>query len=141
MKAEERRSDVESELASEDPTDVDDMVFSEEESREVVVTLAERHDPAAMSTSDEQEMKRHAVVPLPRKRAASADAVGEREAKRTRSPRPSVVSLVSSPPTADAAEQARWSEELASTRVSPGPAPVRDSQREDAPPAAPVDVS
>ena len=38
MKARERRSDVESKLASEDPTDVDDMVFPEEESREVVVT-------------------------------------------------------------------------------------------------------
>ena len=32
VKARERRSDVESELASEDPTDVDNMVFSEEES-------------------------------------------------------------------------------------------------------------
>ena len=31
MRAEERRSDVESELASDDPTDVDDMVFSNEE--------------------------------------------------------------------------------------------------------------
>ena len=43
MKAGERRSDVESELTLEDPTDVDDMVFSEdEESCEVVVTSAER---------------------------------------------------------------------------------------------------
>ena len=43
MKAGEHRSDVESELKSEDPTEVDDMVFSEEEeSREVVVTLAVR---------------------------------------------------------------------------------------------------
>ena len=31
MKAEERKSDIESELESEDPMDVDDMVFSEEE--------------------------------------------------------------------------------------------------------------
>ena len=31
MKAGERKSDVEAELESEDPTDVDDMVFSEEE--------------------------------------------------------------------------------------------------------------
>ena len=46
MKAGERRSDIESELVSEDPTDVDDMVFSEEEeSQEVVVTSAERCDP------------------------------------------------------------------------------------------------
>jgi len=42
VKARERRSDIESDLQSEDPTDVDDMVFSkEEESWEVVVTLAE----------------------------------------------------------------------------------------------------
>ena len=44
MRAEECASDVESELASDDPpTDLDDMVFfDEEESREVVVTSAER---------------------------------------------------------------------------------------------------
>ena len=54
MKAGERRSDVESELESEAPTEVDDMIFSEdEESREVVVTSAERRDPAAMSAGDE----------------------------------------------------------------------------------------
>ena len=54
VKAEENRSEVESELESEDPTYVDDMVFSEEEeSQEVVVTLAEHHDPMAMSTGDE----------------------------------------------------------------------------------------
>ena len=54
VKAGERKSEVESELESEDPTDVDDMVFSEEEgSREVIVTSAERRDPAAMSADDE----------------------------------------------------------------------------------------
>ena len=54
MKAGERKSDVESELESEDPTDVDDMVFSEEEeSREVVVTSAEHRDPVATSAKDE----------------------------------------------------------------------------------------
>ena len=54
MKARERKSDVESELELEDPMDVDDMVFSEEEeSREVIVTSAERHDPTAMSAGDE----------------------------------------------------------------------------------------
>ena len=54
MKAGERRSDVESELVSEDPMDVDDMVFSkEEESPEVILTSAERRDPAATSTGDE----------------------------------------------------------------------------------------
>ena len=50
MKAGEHRSNVE----SEDPIDVDDMVFSkEEESREVVVTLAEHRNPTAMSAGDE----------------------------------------------------------------------------------------
>ena len=84
MKVGEHRSDVKSELALEDPTDVDDMVSSEEEeSREVVVTLTESHDPMAMSASDEQEAERRAVVPVPRKRAASIDAVSEWEAKRT----------------------------------------------------------
>ena len=78
VKARERRSDVESELALEDPIDVDDMVFSEEEeSREVVVTLAEHRDPTAMSVGDEQEAARRAVVPASRKRAVSADVVGE----------------------------------------------------------------
>ena len=81
VKAGERRSDVESELASEDPTDVDDMVFSEEQSREVVVTSAERRDPAATSAGEEREATRHAVASTLRKLAVSADAVGERAAK------------------------------------------------------------
>jgi len=105
MKAGERRSDVESELESENPIDVDDMVFSEEEeSREVVVTSAEHRDPAAMSAGDEQEAERRAVVPMPRKRAASADAIGEREAKQTRSPCPLAAAWVPSPPVVDVAE-------------------------------------
>ena len=54
VKAGERKSNVESKLESKDPTDVDDMVFfEEEESWEVVVTSAERRDPTAMSASDE----------------------------------------------------------------------------------------
>ena len=54
VKAGERKSDVESKLESEDPMDVDDMVFSkEEESREVVVTSVERRDPKAMFAGDE----------------------------------------------------------------------------------------
>ena len=60
------------------------MIFSEEEeSWEVIVTLAERCDPAAASASGEQEAKRRGDVPTPRKRAASTDTVGEWEAKRT----------------------------------------------------------
>ena len=97
VKAGENKSDVEFELKSEDPIDVDDMVFSEEEeSQEVVVTSVERRDPVAMSAGDEQEAERRGEVPVPRKHAASADAAGEREAKRARSPRPSVASPVSS---------------------------------------------
>ena len=55
MRARENRSDVESELELEDPIEVgDDMIFSkEEESQEVVVTLAELCDPVATSTGGE----------------------------------------------------------------------------------------
>ena len=95
VKARERKSDAESELESEDPMDVDDMVFSEEEeSREVVVTSVERHDPTATSAGDEQEAARRTVVPMPRKHAVSTDTIVEWEAKRTRSPRPLVASSV-----------------------------------------------
>ena len=60
MRAGERRSDVESELASDDPTELDDMVFSdEEESREVVVTSVERCGPTTMSAGGEQDAARH----------------------------------------------------------------------------------
>ena len=105
VKARERRSDVESELESEAPREVDDMIFSEEEeSREVAVTAVERRDPTAMSAGDEQEAERRAVVLAPRKCAASVDAVDEREAKWMRSPRPLVASSVPSPPAVDAAE-------------------------------------
>ena len=129
MKAEENKSEVESELESEDPIDVDDMVFSEEEeSQEVAVTSAERRDPAAMSAGDEQEAERRAVVPMPRKHAASTDAVGEWEAKRTRSPRPSVASPFSSSPAADAAKQAGHFEVWGCTHASLGLVPARDSQ-------------
>jgi len=54
VKAGENKSDVESKLESGDPTDVDDMVFSEEEeSQEVVVTSSERRDPEATSAGNE----------------------------------------------------------------------------------------
>ena len=84
MRAGERRSDVESELTSDDPTDVDDMVFSdEEESQEVTATSAVRRDPTATSASEEQEATWRAEVPASRKCAVSADVVGERVAKWT----------------------------------------------------------
>ena len=131
MKAGERKSDVESKLELEDPIDVDDMVFSEEEdSREVVVTSVERRDPAATSAGDEQGAERRVVVPAPWKHAASTGAICEWEAKRARSPRPSAASLVPSPPAADAVEQAERSEERTGIHTS------RDSQLEDALPAA-----
>ena len=141
MKARENKSDIESEPESKDPTEADDMVFSEEESQEVIVTLAMRRDPTAMFAGNEQEVERRAVVPVPRKRAASADTVDEWEAKRTWSPRPSVASPVSSPPIVDAAEQAERSKEWACTHALPRPVPVRDSQPEDAPSAALVGAS
>jgi len=82
VRAGEHRSDVESELVLDDSTDVDDMVFSnEEESQEVVVTSMEHRDPMATSVGDEQEAARRAVVPASWKRAVSADAVGERTTK------------------------------------------------------------
>ena len=99
--ARENRSDVELELESEDPTEVgDDVIFSEEEEgREVVVTSVGRRDPTTASAGGEQEVERCGDVPTSMKRAASADATGEREAKRTRSPRPLEASPTSSPPT------------------------------------------
>ena len=103
VKAGERRSDVE----LKDPMDVDDMVFSKEgDSWEIIVTSAERRDPTAMSAGDEQEMERRMVALVLRKRAASADAADEWEVKWTRSPHPSVASLVSSSPATDVAELA-----------------------------------
>ena len=121
MKARENRSDVE----SEDPIEVDDMIFSEEEeSREIVVTSMKHRDPTAMSAGGEQEAERRGDVPMSRKHAVSADTAGEQEVKRARSPCPLVASLVSSPPAAGAAKQARRSEERSCTCVSPGPVPA-----------------
>ena len=53
VRAGECRSDVESELSSDDPTDLDDMVFSdEEESQEVIVTSVVRRNPVATSAGE-----------------------------------------------------------------------------------------
>ena len=101
--------------------DLDDMVFSdEEESREAVVTLAVRCDPTATSVGEEQEAARRAEVPTSRKRAASADTVGERALKQTWSPRPSVAPPVPSPPTVDVAGRAGRSEERTGARAVTG---------------------
>ena len=113
----------------EDPTEVgDDMIFFEEEKDwEVVATSVVRHDPAAAFTAGEKEAERHGDVPVLRKRAVSLEAVGEREAKRTQSPRPFEVSLALSPPAPGVVEQARRSEEWARTRASSGPVPACDT--------------
>ena len=65
----------------------------------------------------------------------SADAVGGRAVKRTRSPSPSVVSPVLSSPVVDAAEQAGRSEERTCACAVTGPVPTLDSQPEEALPA------
>ena len=129
VQARENRSDVESELESEDPTEVgDDMIFSEEEERqEVIVTSTERCNPTVAHTGGEQEVERRRNVPVSRKHAASTDAIDEWEAKRMRSPCPSVAPPVLSPPAAGMAEQARWLEEQACTHASLEPVPACDS--------------
>ena len=97
----ENRSDAESELELEDPLEMgDDMIsFEDERGREVIVTSVERREPMATSAGGEWEVDRRDDVPVRRKRAASLNAASEREAKRTRSPRPSEASPASSPPT------------------------------------------
>ena len=129
MRVGESRSDIESELASDDPpTDLDDMVFfDEEESREVVVTSAERCGPTTTSAGGEQEAAWRAAVPASRKRVASAYIVGERAVKQTRSPCPLVASSVPSSPVVDAAERARQSEEWTDICVLMGPVPMPGS--------------
>ena len=81
------------------------------------------------------------MVPMLRKHAASANAIGEREAKWTRSLRPSVASPVFSLPVADATEQARQSEEWACTHASLGPVLAHDSQSKDPPFATSIGAS
>ena len=79
MWAGENRSDIESELESEDPIEVgDDVIFSkEEEGREVVATSVEHRDPAAASAGGDREVERCGDILMPRKHVASSDAVGE----------------------------------------------------------------
>ena len=53
MRVGEHASDVELKLASDDPTDLDNMVFSdEEESQEVIVTSVVRRNPVATSAGE-----------------------------------------------------------------------------------------
>ena len=128
MRSGERRSDVESELASDDPPmDLDDMVFSDEdESREVVVTLVDHCGPAVTSAGGEQEAARRAAVPASRKRTVSADVVGERAVKRPRSPRPLAAAPVPSSSVVGAAERAGRSEEQTSAHAAMEPVPMKD---------------
>ena len=92
------------------------------------MTSVVRRGPATTSVGDEQEATRRAAVPASRKRAVSVDVVGERAAKRTRSPRPPTASLVLSLPVVDMAEQGGRSEERTGTRSSPGSVTTRDLQ-------------
>ena len=140
MRAGERRSDVESELMSDDPPmDLDDMVFSDEESREVVVTSAVRRDPTATSAGEEQEAARCAEVPASRKRAASADVISERVLKQTRSSRPSAALPAPSSPVADVAGRARWSKGWPGNCAAIGPVPMLNLRPEEAPPTVGAD--
>ena len=134
IRTEGRRSNVESELASEDPpTDLDDMVFSdEEEGQKVIVTSVERCGPTTTSAGGEQEAARRAAVPASRKRTVSADVVGERAVKRTQSPRSLATLLVPSSSVAGAAERAGRSEERTGACAVMEPVPTPDLQPEEA---------
>ena len=135
VRAGENKSDVE----SEDPTEVgDDVISIEEEGGREVMTSTVRREPTAASASGGREAERRGDVPTPRKRATSSDDVGEREVKRTWSPRPSEASSALSPPALGVARQARRSAERARTSASSGLAPVCDPQQGDAPLATPV---
>ena len=59
--------------------------------------MVKHHDPTAVSASGKQKVERHGDVPVSRKRVVSADAIDEREAKRTWSSCPSEASPVLSP--------------------------------------------
>ncbi|XP_066358111.1 uncharacterized protein [Miscanthus floridulus] len=94
VRAGESRSDVEAELESEESMELDDSASSlEDGDRDVIVTSAVRCEPAATSASGRRDVERYGDVLAPRKRTTSSDTVGEREAKRTRSSRPSEVSM------------------------------------------------
>ena len=81
---------------------------------------------------------RCAEIITSRKHVASADVVGEQAAKQTRSPRPSVASLVPSSPVADVAERAGQSKERTSPCAPMGLVPMPGSQPEEALPAVGV---
>ena len=100
VRAGESRGDVEAELESEDPMEVGDDVRSSEDGggQSVVVTSVERRKPTATSAGGGREAERCGDTPAPRKRAVSLNAVGEREAKRMRSPCPLEASLALPPP-------------------------------------------
>ena len=101
------------ELESEEPMKMcGDASSSEDEGgRDIIVTLVECHEPMATSAASGREVERRGDVPAPRKHVMSLDAVNEREAKWTRSPRSSEASPALSPPTPSVAGQARRSEE------------------------------
>ena len=111
MRAGENRSDIEVELESEEPMEMgsDTSSSKNEGSRSVIATSVERHEPMVVSTSGGREAERCSNVPAPRKHVVSSDTIGEREVKRTRSPRPSEASPALSPPAPGTAGQDRRS--------------------------------
>lgn len=82
------------------------------------MTSVVRHEPTAISASGGRDVERHDDIPALRKHVVSLDAVSEREAKRTRSLRPS--------------------EEWAHSRASLGLALASDPQWGDPPPPPPA---
>ena len=100
MRADKNRSDVKAELELEEPMELggDASTSEDEGSRSIITTLVECREPTAMSAGGGREVERRGDIPASRKRAASSDAVGEREAKRTRSLCPSKASPALPPP-------------------------------------------
>ena len=87
------------ELELEDPTEVgDDVISSEEEGGQEVMTSVVHREPTTMSANGGLEAERHGDLAAPRNCAASSDVIGEREAKQTRSPCSSEASLALSSP-------------------------------------------
>ena len=75
----ESRSDMEAELESEEPTEVDgDTSTSEDEGdRGIVVTSVERHEPATVSVNGGRDAEKHGDILESRKHATSEDTAVE----------------------------------------------------------------
>jgi len=93
----ESQSDMEVELESEEPTEMEgDASTSEDElDRGIVATSVERREPMAASVGGGRDAEKHGDIPKLRKHTVREDTAVEREAKRAWSPRPSEASLAS----------------------------------------------